>query len=967
MEPFDDPAGSGEFAIGFGDDPAAEEMIGATMVVDDMLDQLRDQTGLAVDAITRPIDDMITECSAVTGEVVGCLYGAIDRRIEAVNNIVFSLQDRIDRGIDQRMELVAAYVGNVLDELPPPPGLSLVVAPTTPTIDQCRLTPSLPGCYPGTGPTVPTQPVVDTPTITTGGKCDGSPGSYTYGKTLPVGQPGPAGWSIMSWFTADCETVFDPGNAKWANWGPPGDPGCGIVFNKPADCGGGTIPGNDTTTTGPGNDTGCIRLCQPLCGPSQPPTGPGNDTTGGGDWTDDAGGDDPLGVCEVPDDDESITINDPALPTDDDGTPIDYGATGDDVGLGVGGRFNQRSPARCAPPPPPGKVDFLFIAECGPENWSAAAEGFANLNLAEGGTAQAMSTSITAQINQSAEALSTSGWLTSALKWSFTYTIGAIVGAIGTAVALFLSIIPIPKSCQNIVTSGLLTYQGLIRFAQRWLGIVPPNIMAAMDQAINYSCQVYVPTMAELTAQRLAGVLTKDEWEYGAKLNGSCINWFQRSYDGGLAVPTIPQAYSLYRAGLIDETRWREILKRNRVPLDADTFEWSKLTEAIPGPGDLLKFMTRDVADQDAVDANQLDTDFDKKWTGDIKDWGDRQGLTDKIAKAHWRAHWFYPSPQQLLTMYHRLRPGTEAATYDGKDVSFTLEQLRETLKINDLAPSFIDRLAATSNPAIAISYLRILYQTGVINEDNMVPRFQDLGFTLDNARVMAKGFARSMTQQRARYLGNYEPQIARQDFIKFGINEEKYRLALLDAGHTGDDVENAVASAKVEQKSKINIRLQRQARLAYFKGRLSDGQYQSFLRNLGLEQDIVEAIFLRDSAERQWKYKELAIAKMCHLVKQGYLPVSEYVERAQNLGYKAADAALLAASCVQDIQEAQAKRIAAEIKEAIREGARLDKQAKSKEKALCKAERAAQRCAANPTEACAIDTAPPPCDLIGV
>lgn len=962
-----DPAGTGEFAIGFGDGGPSEQLAEIEVGLIDYFDQTNRAYSGAVNSILEPIDQQIRECEIATGNALGCVTGSVDRRIDQVSEIINNLRIRVDRGIDTRMESIAASVQGLLEEMPPPPGVDIFGTSTAPTVDQCRLTPNLPGCYgpPDTAepPALPTDLTIDSPG---GGACSTSGGFPITGKTLPVGQPGPPGWVIYSYFDNQCNTIFEPGNAKWVNWGPNESLDCGITFAKPAGCG-----GSDTTTGGgdggAGNDTGCIRLCQPVCGPIPPAPGGGGNETPPQNPFDDAGGGGTYNGCEFTAD--SVTINPPEqLPDQSEVQTQSVAADQVDnvpqiqFNVDQGGAESQV----CNIPQAP-DVDFTFIISCGPDNWRAAELAYAQSSGIGDVDPLTVFGDIRQTLYQSYNPNPNDGWLSKALSWTFINIAAIFISISGLVVPIIIRILPMPKSCKNSQFVNAFNMSSILSIINHFTDAVPEQSAKPVQQMMNYTCQTGIPSTTELTAQRLAGVLNRDEWIYGAKLNGDCPDWFQRSYEGGLAVPTIAQAFGLWRAGLIDETQFRRWLERNRIPQDAQIWEWKKLTEAIPGPGDLMRFMTRDTADQAAVDAGQLDQDFDKKWNGIVQEWGQRQGLTDEIALNFWRAHWNYPAPGQLFSMFHRLRPELGLIGNDGQPLSFDQQQLTTALKINDLAPAFVQRMIAISRPTIAISYLRLLYQTGLLTEDDMVPRFQDLGFDPDNARIMAKGFARSMTQQRARYLQKYEPAVARKDFIQFGLSEEKYRLVLLDAGYSGDDVENAIFSAKLEQQAKTNIRLQRQARLAYFKGRLSDQEYNSVLTDMGLEQDIRSTILVRDQRERQWKYRELSIAQMCKLVSRGYLPVDEYVRRAINLGFQQTDAAIMAANCVQEIAETRAKTIQAEIRQAIQQSARIDRQNKAKAKALCRAERAAAKCAANPTAACAIDTAPPPCELVGI
>ena len=963
----DERTGSGEFAIGFGDDGPSEYVAELAGQVDTTIEGIARDTADIRDLMFAGADASIADINAVVGEVAGIIQGGVDRRLDFAQDVIDRLYQRVDSAVQQRIEDISITISDLLDVYPPPAGLDMFGSVNQPTETQCQFDPRLPGCY---NPNADTALPADTgPTIILPG---GDGGGGLGDVTIPPGGGGGGGggsdWPVL----IACGPGYLPqigkiveskngiaskiqthnGQILPTDGQPPNS--SGIYFTpSPSDC--------IEPPTAP-TETGCVKLCQPICGPTSPtPTTPAKDPF------DNAGGSTPFSSCTVADD--SITINEPGdgsveLPFSDYAEQFNNGAV--DAPLNQPpAQPNPTAAGQCGAPPE--LVDFVFIATCGPENWEAAKAGFDALQLPRGQSADQLFTNIQQQIEQSADAIKVDGWLATALKWAFTFAVSLIVAGFGVITSVILAIIPIPKACQQETTAGMMTFQALIRFGQRWLGIVPRNVMLAMDQSINYSCQVGIPSTAELSAQRLAGVITSDEWDYGCKLNGDCPAWFERSYEGGLAVPTIQQAFSLWRGGLIDEERFRFLLKRNRIPTDSPIFDWKKLTEQLPGPGELMRFMTRDVADHDAVEFGCLDDNFDDKWKDTIKDWGERQGLTEEIARNHWRAHWLSPSPTQLLSFYHRLRPGLPISNVNGKDIQFTRNDLAKALKLNDLMPAYVDRVIATSSPPIAISYLRILYQTGVLSEQDLIPRFMDLGYVGTDAEKLAKGFALSMVQQRSRYLGGYEPQVARKDFIDFGLSEQYYRQVLEQAGFTGDDVTRRVESAKLEQQAKSNVKLRREARSAYFNGRIDVQEYQKLLQDLGLENEIITTILTRDTATRNWKYRPLRIQQMCKLVKQGILSPDDYIKMATNFGYSPEVAQMFAQSCNQDVMEARMKEINASLREAARVAEReLKRQAKI-QRAVCRAERAATKCRINPTPACEVDTAPPPCGIIGV
>lgn len=976
-----DPTGSGQFAIGFGDDSSLDQVDAALDRIDrDIQDFLSIKLGVDAD-ISSHIDLAIRENQDLTSTVNGIIAGRVDRAIEEMANITNRIDSRAQNQIDRRIELLAAYVSNLLENVEPPIEVSRLIGSASSqratdadlaglpiegdlenaAIDMPRQCP--PGFHAskasGQWTCIRDQPVIvpdDQPIVgpSLGGSGDGFPfdGSSSGLGTGTITVDDKTQPSVCSGqFTslAECQSYLNSKGLKgfcyqvaltntWRI------SNCSPVSGSPGQSSPGTCPATPAATCCPPDQAEKPSFKWPGCKSQLPDPLPGKLDLQINQALLTPGPASEFGVVNVADQ--------PPLPGNAndvgfDRPPIleqhDFNARPDAVGEWSYG---------CAEPVT--QEDYTFLAECGPDNWQEAKAAFDKVNTNAQNLVKTVSNQIGQTIADAADQVEvpfTFG-IASALKWAFTFLLTTMVTAFGIIVFIVTSIMPKPKSCNNDSFYALVGQRAFWAFADRWTWCVPPTLMNSLNQAINYTCQTEIPSTQELTLQRMVGVVSKDQWDYGLKLNGCCPAWFEKSYEAGLLIPSVAQVFALHRGGFIDDEKFNYWLKRNRMPENGDKDFWDKLTQSLPGPAELMRMMVRDVEDQSVVDENNLDHLFDEKWTGTLRDWGLRQGLTDQVARYDWRSHWQTVSNTALLQMYYRLRAGEPISTFGGEDISVDEAWLEKQLLINDMIPGQAKRFIATSRPVFAVTYLRMLYVTGVLTEDELIPRFQDIGYTLDDARKFAKGLAKSQNQLKARYNGLYEPQRARNDFIKNLINESTYRVVLLDAGYLGDEVEQRVKSAKLEQKALANKGLLSQAKSAFFRGRLSEDEYRNVLQEIGLEGEQLETVFVRNRAEREWKYTEISIRRMCGLVKTGHLSVQEYVRRAKNLGFREKDAILQASGCVTEIQEQQQRRIAAELKAALQKAAKQERAEKRIKSSECKLLQKQQRAAANPTEA---------------
>jgi hypothetical protein len=100
------------------------------------------------------------------------------------------------------------------------------------------------------------------------------------------------------------------------------------------------------------------------------------------------------------------------------------------------------------------------------------------------------------------------------------------------------------------------------------------------------------------------------------------------------------------------------------------------------------------------------------------------QGLSDFWARKYWESHWFLPSVQQGYEMLQRQ--------------VITPQELEILFRVGDIAPNWRDALLAISYNPITRVDIRRMHDIGVIGYDEMVTRYRDVGFSVENATLMA-------------------------------------------------------------------------------------------------------------------------------------------------------------------------------------------------------------------------------------
>lgn len=492
------------------------------------------------------------------------------------------------------------------------------------------------------------------------------------------------------------------------------------------------------------------------------------------------------------------------------------------------------------------------------------------------------------------------GWVKSLVGGIAKLIFGFVAVFLGLGVKLGIR----PNSCNGGSYELAVIRHTFTRIFNLFFSIVPTVVVKAAEQDVNKLCPTGIPDSGTISLLRSKGQLDENLWTDGVKRNGDCPEWFTLVTDASYQIPNIPTVFGLWRSELLTEENAKFYLSRNGVTLDRDYEIWSKASESLPGPSDLIRLMVRDVADPEVVESQQLGTDFEKKWAGLLKQYGDRQNIDPETAKLLWYGHWVYPAFGQAVECYHRLRPELGLTTPDGKPLQVTLDDIRELAKINDMAPAWIDRMIAIASPVLGRIDIRRAWRVGALKDEQLIPAYRDLGYTEENAKIFADFTIKTESAGRAKLIGKPTPQELRKAYLDSLIDDEALQQGLLDTGLTPEFIPDYVSTIKSLRSIADTKAVIAQLRKGYMGGRYSDNEYSDELIRAGVSAERSNEIVHRDSQIRKARYKEFTLAKLCGMVQRGFLGADEYLKRAQNLGYTYDNASLLMRSCMADIAE---------------------------------------------------------------
>ena len=159
---------------------------------------------------------------------------------------------------------------------------------------------------------------------------------------------------------------------------------------------------------------------------------------------------------------------------------------------------------------------------------------------------------------------------------------------------------------------------------------------------------------------------------------------------------------------------WQRIDGEDRARLKESVF-------FIPPVGDLIRMAVREVFSPEIRERFGQDEGFPVEFA----EFGKQQGISEFWARAYWAAHWVLPSAQQGFEMLHRK--------------VITEEDLDLLLRAQDVMPFWREKLTQIAfNPLTRVD-LRRMHKLGLLDEEQLQLRYEDLGFAPDNAALMVQ------------------------------------------------------------------------------------------------------------------------------------------------------------------------------------------------------------------------------------
>ena len=175
-----------------------------------------------------------------------------------------------------------------------------------------------------------------------------------------------------------------------------------------------------------------------------------------------------------------------------------------------------------------------------------------------------------------------------------------------------------------------------------------------------------------------------------------------------------------YHRGIITENEFDSYMQNLRYN-KSDIEHFKKIGQFFPSPPDLIRFAVREVYSPAIRQRFLLDSDLPAEFITESK----KAGLPEEQAKNYWASHWELPSASMGFEMMHR-------RVISEDDLSMLLKAL-------DIMPFWREKIAQISYSPLTRVDVRRMFKLGVLDEDAVNNSYLDLGYNVDNARLMTE------------------------------------------------------------------------------------------------------------------------------------------------------------------------------------------------------------------------------------
>jgi hypothetical protein len=436
----------------------------------------------------------------------------------------------------------------------------------------------------------------------------------------------------------------------------------------------------------------------------------------------------------------------------------------------------------------------------------------------------------------------------------------------------------------------------LLDLIEKYTGFRCNALTNSIQYLINYICPSQLPAQGEINLLYYSKAISESTWRCLTRAIGNYDHWARIVRDNSAPQLTPDELTVAYFRNVISrEQLVRELSVRYGLPQHIAE-NYVRLKVALPGSGDIVRFMVRDVADPKVVEKYGYDAEFTEKFQGKLKEWAANLGIEEEVFKYYWRAHWELPSPTQLYEMLRRLRK--DSLDPEARALALTKEEIAEALAANDVPKFWRDRLMAISYLPMTPSDAKSAYIEGAIDEATYRSIIKDSGRNEQHTQWIFELADRQKKRRTMNLVGGFTPTKITNWFKIGAIDDAMARRLYVEAGLTEELAEKAVRIAKTAIRSE---RIEKRIKLVkkrYLVGDLSPDQARNLLLKIGAELNRVNELIEDWELEIQIRSKQVAAQTLCEWYYRKLITEEEYAVRLRRIGFQPQDVERIIASC---------------------------------------------------------------------
>lgn len=313
----------------------------------------------------------------------------------------------------------------------------------------------------------------------------------------------------------------------------------------------------------------------------------------------------------------------------------------------------------------------------------------------------------------------------------------------------------------------------------------------------------------------------------------------------------------------INETQFRaELTKRGWTSEDIGYI--LKLMDVIPPLPDIIRMAVREAFTPGVVERFQLHAELPT----DMVAWARKQGLTETWAKAYWAAHWELPSLSMGFEMLHR--------------GEITADDMQLLIKTHDVSPFWRDKLTAIAYTPYTRVDVRRMYESGVLNRDDVYRSYRDIGYDDEKATKMTE-FTVALSNATERDLTKSEVL----NGFKIGyFTEAEANTQLLALGYDQREADYYISKVlydlwQAEIKEQVKYISQQ-----YITGQISESDVYAQLGRLNLPAAQINRYVREWDIKRQAKTKTLPATTLVKFYEAGVITEDEFANEMSGIGY---------------------------------------------------------------------------------